>query len=289
MADDSSGPPLSRRVPGATNRPKPKMRIAPPVLPEELVGRLRPKQATAETTAAPPKRISGEVPAKPERQVATVAEDSPEASATWFVVPDSPASPVADSDDTTQPIPVIAATGEAPGSVKVMMDVRKEQLPRRGGGSRSAGSRSGASPRPGGQSRSAKTQLANRTQAPEIQHADRTQAPERTQLPGKPAPKPAAVPVPLRKPSPAQRRTGGSWRRWAARLSQAASRSGPQQQGATELRPLFRESLSIEEMVAAVRAQDAGRRADQSRRYRVVAAVLLVVVVATALVVVVVI
>ena len=71
-------------------------------------------------------------------------------------------------------------------------------------------------------------------------------------------------------------------------MSQAASRSGPQQQGATELRPLFRESLSIEEMVAAVRAQDAGRRADQSRRYRVVAAVLLVVV-ATALVVVVVI
>ena len=75
MADDSSVPPLSRRVPGATNRPKPKMRIAPPVLPEELVGRLRPKQAaTAETTAAPARRISGEAPAKPERQVAPAEE-----------------------------------------------------------------------------------------------------------------------------------------------------------------------------------------------------------------------
>jgi hypothetical protein len=55
------------------------------------------------------------------------------------------------------------------------------------------------------------------------------------------------------------------------------------------LRPLFRESLSIEEMVASVRAQAAGRRADQGRRYRMAAAVLLVVVVAVALVVVVVI
>jgi hypothetical protein len=82
---------------------------------------------------------------------------------------------------------------------------------------------------------------------------------------------------------PGQRRIASFWRTWAA------SRSRPQQQGETLLRPLFSESLSIEEMVASVRAQAAGRRADQGRRYRMAAAVLLVVVVAVALVVVVVI
>ncbi len=298
MADDSSVPPLSRRVPGATNRPKPKMRITPPVLPEELIGRLRPNQATTtETTATPPKRISGEAPAKPERQVAavdeappeaTVDEAPPEATETWYVVPDSPASPVADSNDTTQPIPMIAATSEAPGPVKVMVDVRKEQLPRRGGGSRSAGPARSAGP-----SRSARTQPASRTQ-----HAARTQAAERTQpadrpgtrdrqrpagqraLPGKPAPKPAAATAPASKVVPGQPRIASFWRKWAA------SRSRPQQQREILLRPLFRESLSIEEMVASVRAQAAGRRADQGRRYRRAAVVLLVVVVAVALVVV---
>ncbi|HEX6932553.1 MAG TPA: hypothetical protein VF162_10450, partial [Streptosporangiaceae bacterium] len=114
MADDSSVPPLSRRVPGATNRPKPKMRIAPPVLPEELIGRLRPNQTAPDTAAEPGRRISGDVPAKAESQVATAGEDAPEPPAPWYVVPDSPASPVADSNDTTQPIPVISATSEAP-------------------------------------------------------------------------------------------------------------------------------------------------------------------------------
>ncbi len=47
--------------------------------------------------------------------------------------------------------------------------------------------------------------------------------------------------------------------------------------------------MSVEEMVAAVRAQDAGRRADQAHRFRMatVAVVLLIVMVATAVVVVV--
>jgi hypothetical protein len=201
MADDSSGPPLSRRVPGATNRPKPKMRIAPPVLPEELVGRLRTNQAaTAETTAAPPKSISGEVPTEPERQVAAVGEHSAEAPATWYVVPDSPASPVADGDDVTQPIPVIAATSEPRSPVKVIVDVRKEQLARRGG-----------------------SQAAERAQAPErLRSADRPP-------PGQSGPpKPAAVAAPSRKPSPAQPPTTAFWRGWAARLSQAAPRLGPQ-------------------------------------------------------------
>ena len=320
MADDSSVPPLSRRVPGATNRPKPKMRIAPPALPEELVGRLRPKQAaTAETTATPARRISGEAPAKPERQVAPAEEARadearadearadeaqadeapPEAPASWYVVPDSPASPVADSNETTQPIPVIAAASEAQGPVKVMVDVRKEQLPRRGGGPRSAGP-----PRPGGRSRSARSQPAITAQPADstkpvgkAQPAGRTQpagrpgTPVRQRpaaqraLPGKSVKKPAAVVAPSPgKLVPGQSRIASFWRRWAA------SRSRPQQQGELLLRPLFRESLSIEEMVASVRAQAAGRRADQGRRYRISAAVLLVVVVvAVALVVVVVI
>lgn len=290
MADDSSVPPLSRRVPGATNRPKPKMRIAPPVLPEELVGRLRPKQAaTAETTAAPARRISGEAR----------ADEAPlEAPAAWYVVPDSPASPVADSNDTTQPIPVIAAASEPQGPVKVMVDVRKEQLPRRGGSSRSAGP-----PRPGGRSRSARSRPAITAQpADSTKPVDKAQSADRTQpagrpgtpvrqrpaaqraLPGKSGQKPAAVVAPPPgKLVPGRSRIASFWRRWAA------SRSRPQQQGEPLLRPLFRESLSIEEMVASIRAQAAGRRADQGRRYRMAAAVLLVVVVAVALVVVVVI
>jgi hypothetical protein len=282
MADDSSTPPLSRRVPGATNRPKPKMRVAPPALPEEIVGRLRSKQTAAETTAAPPRRISGEPPAAPEPQVAPAGEAAEEPQDTWYVVPDSPASPVADSDDSTQPIPVIAATSEAPSPVKVMVDVRKEQLPRRSGGSRAAGSE-----KPGGSSKPAAALPARRAQIPDARPAERTA--DRTRPADRPKPAPRSVAAAVSSPLPVRPRRASGWRRWVARVSQAASRPGSQQQGGTLLRPLFRDSLSIEEMVAAVRAQDAGRRADLSRRYRVAAAVLLVVVIATALVVVVVI
>lgn len=47
MGDDRTGGSLSQRVPGATNRPKPLMRVAPPVLPDALIDRLRAEAATA--------------------------------------------------------------------------------------------------------------------------------------------------------------------------------------------------------------------------------------------------
>lgn len=65
MGEDSSGPPLSRRVPGATNRPQPRMRVAPPVLPDALLERLRAEaDAGATDTATPPRPGSStELPA----------------------------------------------------------------------------------------------------------------------------------------------------------------------------------------------------------------------------------
>jgi hypothetical protein len=78
------------------------------------------------------------------------------------------------------------------------------------------------------------------------------------------------------------------WRKCVAAVAAALSHPGPQQSSGALLRPLFDESLSIEEMVASVRAEDAGRRADQARRFRMAAVIVLIVVVAAAVAVVVV-
>ncbi len=135
MADDSSAPPLSRRVPGATNRPKPEMRVAPPVLPDDLIDRLRPKDAdVAEAPAEQTKRRRNKKPSEPKRQAAAVGEEpAEEAPGAWYVVPDSPASPIADGNDTTQPLPVISGT--APPAVQAGTDVkpasREQRLARR--------------------------------------------------------------------------------------------------------------------------------------------------------------
>jgi len=57
-------PPLSQRVPGATNRPRPALRVPPPVLPDALVERLR---AEFSAERAEPDRgvLSDQAPAQP--------------------------------------------------------------------------------------------------------------------------------------------------------------------------------------------------------------------------------
>ncbi len=63
MGEDSSAPSLSQRVPGATKRPKPLMRVAPPVLPPSVLERLRAQAGTArEDTAGPEWRVHSSRP-----------------------------------------------------------------------------------------------------------------------------------------------------------------------------------------------------------------------------------
>ncbi len=114
MADDSSAPPLSRRVPGATNRPKPQMRIAPPVLPEDLVDRLRPKQAAAaETTAVQPRRARDRSQAGQRKHGAKASGQPTEAPANQraqqALAQDSPPEPA------VREVPVTLPTSEEPG------------------------------------------------------------------------------------------------------------------------------------------------------------------------------
>ncbi len=64
MSEDSRVGPLSQRVPGAANRPTPSMRIAPPVLPESLLERLRAEKGTSrEEQAGPGQSGSAKPPA----------------------------------------------------------------------------------------------------------------------------------------------------------------------------------------------------------------------------------
>jgi hypothetical protein len=329
MADDSSGPPLSRRVPGAANRPKPQMRMARPVLPEDLMDRLRPKQdAATETASAQPTQAGGEDRTEGEPQAPAQNESSRRSVASWYVVPDSPASPTADSGDTTQPLPLI--TAPVARGVRVAAEAkpktREGRLPRRGrvgraAGPQAAGPAKSRHPQPADLART-----AERAEPPAVAGppdlAKRAQPATPAVTPPQGAPSPAGRPdLPVRRPPPAPGQPGGSarppeppgtplpgpspdqaaaaglgpgrpptsfWRRCLAAVSAALSHPGPQQSADTLLRPLFADSLSIEEMVASVRAQGAGRRSDQARRFRMAAVVVLIVVVAAAVAVVVV-
>jgi hypothetical protein len=68
MSEDSSVGPLSQRVPVAANRPTPSMRIAPPVLPESLLERLRAELGTSREEQAGPEQSGSAGPsvARPE-------------------------------------------------------------------------------------------------------------------------------------------------------------------------------------------------------------------------------
>ncbi len=150
MGEDSRVPPLSRRVPGATNRPKPQLRTAPPVLPDDLIERLRARAKTRseeraeqvqpeppEQTAPlpplpqrvrktneprPPASARGQVQPEPPQQTAPLPplpqrvrktnEPGPPASATGQVQPESAGSPGLASGATTEPIPLISAPAE---------------------------------------------------------------------------------------------------------------------------------------------------------------------------------
>src|SRR5215472_5616365 len=133
---ENGRPPLSRRVPGATDMPKARPRRSPPKLPDHLVERLRAEVSVAREKAAEqpngkvaeqaevaphqpknairvqrPKNVDGprfpqnvDAPHAPKSVVA--ARPQPQQVA-WRVVPDSPYSAVADPEDTTEPIPVV--------------------------------------------------------------------------------------------------------------------------------------------------------------------------------------
>src|SRR5207245_6028944 len=92
---------------GATNWPKPRMRVAPPALPEDLIGRLRPKDdEAADTATEQPRRQEHDESPEAKRQAAGVTEQpSPDAQETSCVVSDSLCSPTADGNDMTQPLP----------------------------------------------------------------------------------------------------------------------------------------------------------------------------------------
>jgi hypothetical protein len=114
MGDDSRIPPLSRRVPGATNWPTPPVRATPPELPEHVIERLRarPNRASEAATAlaeaerpdqsAPPPPRTGTAPGLPRRPVRVL----------WRATSDSALLPEVDAADTTERIPVVAATAD---------------------------------------------------------------------------------------------------------------------------------------------------------------------------------
>jgi hypothetical protein len=64
MGQDGHIPPLSQRVPGATNRPRPALRVPPPVLPDALVERLR-AEFGAERDEPDRGVLSDQAPAQP--------------------------------------------------------------------------------------------------------------------------------------------------------------------------------------------------------------------------------
>jgi hypothetical protein len=156
MGEDSRLPPLSRRVPGATNWPNPPVRSTPPVLPDHVLERLRAGRKPAREAPTGPPDAEAEVArpersAPPHRRTGTAnglrpnarQERDHEASeprpvrVLWQAASDYALSPEVDVDDTTEPIPVISAAADiaivtvAPASADVQPDFEStEALPR---------------------------------------------------------------------------------------------------------------------------------------------------------------
>ncbi len=72
MSGDSRNPPLSRRVPGATNRPAPEMLISAPTLPSDLVARLRAELGDAQERTESDRQPAAE---RPERSASAPVTD----------------------------------------------------------------------------------------------------------------------------------------------------------------------------------------------------------------------
>jgi hypothetical protein len=92
MDEDGRIPPLSRRVRGATNWPKPPARATPPVLPDHVIDRLRARHSPTPAPEAPSEQ-------RPVRVL-------------WQAQPDFARSAELDTDEVTEPIPVISTDAD---------------------------------------------------------------------------------------------------------------------------------------------------------------------------------
>jgi hypothetical protein len=117
MGEDSRGPPLSRRVPGETDkdRPKPVARITPRALPEALLRRMQaavdaaPERAAAQQQAARPERPA----ALPRRAPGASGGPKPPAHVARPMLSASWAARIAEPEAMTQPIPIISGSASS--------------------------------------------------------------------------------------------------------------------------------------------------------------------------------
>jgi len=277
MGDDSRIPPLSRRVPGATNWPTPPVRATPPELPEHLIERLRakPNRASEAATAlaeaerpgqsVPPPPRTGTAPglprAKRRKQGLEPRERLP-VRVLWQATSDSAQSREVDTDDSTEPIPVIAAAAGIP--TETVLPARADTQPD-----------------------SAAAQLQ-----PITALAPPATLPRR--VPGSHDPQPSpgrgrgvtAAPRPADPlPAEAESRTEPipALTAAVARGPAGPVSAAPQVPAQTMLRPLFAESDTLEQLLASVRAQ-ADVHTVHARRVRMTAIGVAVIVVILAVV-----
>jgi len=308
LGEDSRTPPLSRRVPGATNRPKPQLRTAPPVLPDDLIERLRAQakarsEAPAERVKPDPPEQTAPLPPMPQR-VRKADESRHRAPARGGAVPDSSGSHGLDPRETTEPIPVISGPAEgaaappsrdvtsadqvrpaiAPRPKEARVGVRATvALPARrpaSPGSVPARVPDGASAPKGPPKDVRARRPAGSALSPEADSDDITAPiPVVSAAAERPTEKPArgdptSRPAPPAQPATAAQRATRRWRLSAQPVQAEVPQPGPAESeltpmpaapepGQTMLRPLFVEADPVEEAVATVRAQAAGR---ESRR-----------------------
>jgi hypothetical protein len=117
MGEDSRGPPLSRRVPGETDKDRPKTvaRITPRALPEALLRRMQaavdaaPERAAAQQQAARPERPA----ALPRRAPGASGGPKPPAHVARPMLSASWAARIAEPEAMTQPIPIISGSASS--------------------------------------------------------------------------------------------------------------------------------------------------------------------------------
>jgi hypothetical protein len=165
-------------------------------------------------------------------------QDEPE-QPEWQVVPDLPESPVADSNDRTEPIPVVAPSGSSPPDIPIRQLITDQAPPT-------------APERPRRETRSSR-------------HRYEVAGPQVSKRPASQPAKPAARHLP--KPAPQRPKLVTSGR---SKLTSPRSAAGYQ---ATGLQALFAETTDFEEVVASARAQ-ASRIAGVEWRHVFAAAVL---------------
>ena len=169
----------------------------------------------------------------------------------WQVLPDSPRSPVADSDDITEPIPVGAPSGTGTrGTARPIRDLVNDQS---------------ANAAPVRSRRPATPKVPRRSQSPAS-----PKVPRRSQSPASPK-------APRRFTESGGPSTSTAFGAPGARKAAAEARGpavGSRQSGTQKLGALFAEASSFEEVVASARAQAASRVPAVEWRYAIAAACL---------------